>query len=119
MAQSSANRVEAHVAAAKAAAGTDFGGVFNRLCAGAAPPATPAAPRPAAPRQAGPPPRSEWHAEPAKGFDNLYFLGPTEHSVWAVPTSAGVILVDALFDYSVDDEVVEIGRASCRERAEM
>ena len=105
-AQSSA-RVDAHVAAAKAAAGTEFAGVFSRICAEAVPPATPAAPRPAAvPRPAGPPPRESWHAEPAKVFDNLYFLGQSEYSVWAVTTSAGIILIDAIFDYSVDDEVV-------------
>jgi metallo-beta-lactamase class B len=106
IAQSSASRVDAHVAAAKAAAGTDFAGVFNRICTEAVPPATPAAPRPAAaPRPPGPPPRESWHAEPAKVFDNLYFLGQTEYSVWAVTTSAGIILIDAIFDYSVDDEV--------------
>ena len=83
-AQSSA-RVDAHVAAAKAAAGAEFAGVFSRVCAEAVPPATPAAPRPAAvPRPAGPPPRESWHAEPAKVFDNLYFLGQSEYSVWAV-----------------------------------
>ena len=60
MAQSSGSRVDAHVAAAKAAAGTDFAGVFNRICTEAVPvpPATPATPRPAVPRPAGPPPRS-------------------------------------------------------------
>jgi metallo-beta-lactamase class B len=100
IAQSNGSRVDAHVAAAKAAAGTDFAGVFNRICAEAVPPATPATPRPAAPRPAGPPPRSEWHAEPAKVFDNLYFLGQTEYSVWAVTTSAGIILIDAIFDGS-------------------
>jgi metallo-beta-lactamase class B len=106
IAQSPAGRVEAHVAAAKAAAGTDFAGVFNRICTEAVPPATPAAPRPAAaPRPPGPPPRESWHAEPAKVFDNLYFVGQTEYSVWAVTTSAGIILIDAIFDYSVDDEV--------------
>lgn len=105
-AQSSA-RVDAHIAAAKAAAGAEFAGVFSRVCAEAVPPATPAAPRPAAvPRPAGPPPRESWHAEPAKVFDNLYFLGQSEYSVWAVTTSAGIILIDAIFDYSVDDEVV-------------
>jgi metallo-beta-lactamase class B len=106
MAQSSGSRVDAHVAAAKAAAGTDFAGVFNRICTEAVPAATPPAPRPATPRPAGPPPRSAWHAEPAKVFDNLYFLGQTEYSVWALTTSAGIILIDAIFDYSVDDEVV-------------
>jgi metallo-beta-lactamase class B len=104
--QSAASRVDAHVAAAKAAAGTEFTGLFNRICPQAAAAAAPSTPRPAAPRPAGPPPRSEWHAEPAKVFDNLYFLGQTEYSVWAVTTSAGIILIDAIFDYSVDDEVV-------------
>src|SRR5256885_2523424 len=105
-AQSSGSLAEAHVAAAKAAAGKDFAGVVSRICAEAVPPATPSTPRPAAPRPAGPPPRSEWHAEPVKVFDNLYFLGQTEYSVWAVTTTAGVILLDSIFDYSVDDEVV-------------
>ena len=35
------DRADAHVAAAKAAAGTDFTGLFDRICAPAAPPATP------------------------------------------------------------------------------
>ena len=105
-AQSSGSGVEAHVAAAKTAAGADFAGVFNRICAEAVPPATPTAARSATPRPPGPPPRESWHAEPAKVFDNLYFLGQTEYSVWAVTTSAGIILIDAIFDYSVDDEVV-------------
>src|SRR5471032_1590425 len=103
-AQSSA--VQAHLAAARAAAGTDFAGVFDRICTEAVPPATPPAPRPAAaPRPAGPPPRDTWHADPVKVFDNLYFLGQSEYSVWAVTTSAGIILIDSIFDYSVDDEV--------------
>ena len=108
IAQSPAGRVDAHVAAAKAAAGTDFAGVFNRDLhrSGSAGDAA-AAPRPR-PRRGppGPPPRETWHAEPVKVFDNLYFLGQTEYSVWAVTTSAGIILIDAIFDYSVDDEVV-------------
>jgi metallo-beta-lactamase class B len=105
-AQSHAGSVDAHVAAAKAAAGTDFAGVFNRICTEAVPPSTPPAPRPAAaPRPAGPPPRDSWHADPVKVFDNLYFLGQSEYSVWAVTTSAGIILIDSIFDYSVDDEV--------------
>jgi metallo-beta-lactamase class B len=99
---------EAHIAAAKAAAGTDFAGVFSRICSEAVP-RTPPTPRGARaggpPRPAGPPARETWHAEPAQVFDNLYFLGQTEFSVWAIKTSAGVILIDSIFDYSVDDEV--------------
>jgi len=107
VAQSAQSR--AHVAAAKAAAGADFAGVFSRICSEATP-TTPAQARPARgatpPRPAGPPPRDSWHAEPVKVFDNLYFVGQTEYSVWAVNTSAGIILIDSIFDYSVDDEVV-------------
>jgi metallo-beta-lactamase class B len=102
------NAVDAHLAAAKAAAGADFAGVFNRICTEAVPPSTPAArggTGAAAPRPPGPPARDTWHADPVKVFDNLYFLGQTEYSVWAVTTSAGIILIDAIFDYSVDDEV--------------
>ena len=65
----------------------------------------PARGRGATPRPPGPPARETWHAEPVKVFDNLYFLGQTEYSVWAVKTSEGLILVDSIFDYSVDDEV--------------
>ena len=103
--------VEAHVAAAKAAAGQEHTSVFNSLCAAPAPtPAPAAAPQPAqppaAPRQPqGPPPRSQWHAEPVKVFDNLYYLGQTEYNAWAVTTSDGIIIIDTLFDYSVEDEI--------------
>ena len=31
----------------------------------------------------------------------------TEFSSWAIPTSAGIIVIDPVFDYSVEDEVVE------------
>jgi metallo-beta-lactamase class B len=54
-----------------------------------------------------PPAKETWHAEPMKVFDNLYFLGMKEFSAWAVNTSEGIIIIDALFDYSVDDEVAE------------
>jgi len=107
------NSVESHVAAAKAAAGEEHTAVFNSLCTDRAPapavqqPAQAAqrAQPPAAPAQ-GPPDRSRWHAEPAKVFDNLYYLGQTEYSAWAVTTSDGIIVVDTLFDYSVEDEIV-------------
>ena len=99
---------DAHVAAAKAAAGAEFAGVFSRICTEAAPstPRGEARGRAGGGRQQGPPPRETWHAEPVKVFDNLYFVGQTEYSVWAINTSAGIILIDSIFDYSVDDEVV-------------
>ena len=95
-----------HVAAAKAAAGNhpEALRIFGTLCV---PPPAPAAQAAAAPAAAppGPPPRSQWHAEPAKVFDNLYFLGQTEYTAWAVVTSDGIIVIDPLFDYSVEDEI--------------
>ena len=105
-AQSSSDpRVQAHIDAAKAAAGSDFAYVFNRICREAVPPENPE-PRPQrGARPPGPPARETWHAEPVKVFDNLYFLGQTEYSAWAVTTSAGIIIIDSIFDYSVDDEV--------------
>src|SRR5688500_412864 len=96
-----------HVGAAKAAARTDHVPLFNQLCA-PPPPATPAArpaTQPAAAPQ-GPPPRAQCYAEPRKVFDNLYFIGQTEYTAWAVTTSDGIIVIDPLFDYSVKEEVV-------------
>jgi metallo-beta-lactamase class B len=100
--QSTPDGLQAHVAAAKAAAGNEYVGLFNTLCK---------EPRLGAAfqRQAQDPPppdRSRWHAEPVKVFDNLYFVGQTELTSWAVTTSDGIILVDTIYDYSVEDEVV-------------
>ena len=103
--------VQAHLDAAKAAAGTDFAGVYSRICREAVPPDPP--PATSIPgqrgagggRRTGPPPRESWHAEPVKVFDNLYFLGQTEYSVWAVTTSQGIIVIDTIFDYAVEEEV--------------
>jgi metallo-beta-lactamase class B len=114
---------DAHIAAAKAAAGDDFQNLFTFQCYGPGPGgqrtppgATPAAARgPArgaegAPRgggrgQQGPPDRSTWYAEPVKVFDNLYFFGQSEYAVWAITTSQGIIVLDTIFDYSVEEEV--------------
>ena len=95
----------AHVAAAKKAAGQDHLALFNALCV--PPPPIPAqqAAAPAAQPQ-GPPPRSEWYAPPVKVFDNLYFVGQSAYTAWAVVTSDGIIVIDPLFDYSVEEEVV-------------
>ena len=87
-------------AGANAAAGARGAAAPTAGAAGAAGAARGAAtPRPA-------PARDTWHAEPVKVFDNLYWFGQTEYSVWAVTTSAGIIVIDTIFDYSVEDEVV-------------
>lgn len=107
--------MEKHIAAARLAAGSDHVGLFDRICAEARTVGTPrggGAGRGAAGagRRGGgppppPPPRESWHAEPAKVFDNLYYVGMTEYSAWAVTTKEGIILIDAIYDYSVEDEV--------------
>jgi metallo-beta-lactamase class B len=97
------NTPDAHIAAAKAAARQDHIALFDRVC-GSLTPGPQAAGR-GAPVQATLA-RNNWHAEPVKVFDNLYFVGQTEYSAWAVTTSAGIILVDTIYDYSVEDEVV-------------
>ena len=102
-AQSQADITQAHVAVAQAAAGHDHVELFNTLCVEPAQPA-PSPARPSGTAQA-PPDRSLWHAEPVKVFDNLYFVGQTEYSAWAVTTSDGIILVDTIWSYSVEDEV--------------
>jgi metallo-beta-lactamase class B len=97
---------EKHVAAAKAAAGQEHLGLLARVCTEPEPaPAAPAAGN-AQPRRTGPPPASEWHVEPAKVFDNLYFVGQKDVSSWAVTTSAGIIIIDSIWEYSVEDEIV-------------
>jgi metallo-beta-lactamase class B len=111
-AQQITGTVDSHVAASKAAARMQFSALQERVCESAIPAPARAgeAGRAAGPggggRQAGPPPASQWHAEPAKVFDNLYFVGMTEYSAWALTTSQGIIVIDAIFDYSVEDEVV-------------
>ena len=104
--QSASPSIDAHVAAAKAAAGTEHLGVFNSLCMATEERASSnPAPRASA-TPAAPPDRAKWHTEPMKVFDNLYYLGQSEYSAWAVNTSAGIIVIDTLFDYSVEDEIV-------------
>jgi metallo-beta-lactamase class B len=117
-AQSANDTPDAHIAAAKAAAGEDFQNLFNFQCYGPGPggqrPVPGAQPAPGGGRGGGraggrgpqgPPDPSTWHVEPVKVFDNLYFFGQSEYAVWAITTSQGIIVLDTIFDYSVEDEV--------------
>jgi metallo-beta-lactamase class B len=110
-AQTANHTADEHIAAAKAAAGDDFQNLFQFQCYGPGPggPRTPVVrpPQGAVQRPPGPPERSAWHAEPVKVFDNLYFFGQSEYSVWAITTSQGIIVLDTIFDYSVEDEVAD------------
>ena len=115
VAQDTKDTSDPHIAAAKAAAGEDFQNLFDFQCYGPGPGGqrTPAGgptrgrgPAQArGPRQPGPPDRSTWYAEPVKVFDNLYFFGQSEYAVWAITTSQGIVVLDTIFDYSVEEEV--------------
>ena len=96
-----------HIDAAREAAGDDHVLLFDRICAEAERIAVPRAPRPPRSGPRPTPARESWYAEPVQVFDNLYYVGMTEYSAWAVTTSDGIILIDAIFDYSVEDEVVD------------
>jgi metallo-beta-lactamase class B len=98
---------ESLVKAAKRAAGVEYAGTFLRICVapdnleggagrGAAPPAARTVPD-----------RTLWFAKPYKVFDNLYFVGTRIHSAWALTTTDGIILIDTLFDYAVEPEIVQ------------
>jgi metallo-beta-lactamase class B len=52
------------------------------------------------------PARDTWYAEPAKVFDNLYFVGGKVHSSWALTTSEGIILFDTIFPYNSEELIV-------------
>jgi metallo-beta-lactamase class B len=113
-AQTANDTADAHIAAAKAAAGEDFQNLFQFQCYGPGPGAPQAATgagavsgqrAAGARKRAGPPDRSTWYAEPVKVFDNLYFFGQTEYSVWVITTSEGIVVLDTIFDYSVEEEV--------------
>ena len=53
------------------------------------------------------PPRENWYAEGGQVFDNLYMLTTKMNTAWAVNTSAGIILIDTLFGYAAQDEIVD------------
>jgi metallo-beta-lactamase class B len=100
-AQSAPDPIDTHLIAARNAAGFDFTGTLARLCV--APPVV-AGLRDVAPGPA--PARDTWFSEPAKVFDNLYFVGSKIHSSWALTTSQGIILIDTLFTYNSEEEIV-------------
>ncbi len=95
------NPIDAFLARAKAAAGFDFTGTLVRLCV--YPQTAPGADVP----PAAPPVRATWFTDPAKVFDNLYFVGTKIHSAWALTSSEGIILIDTLYDYASEEAIVD------------
>ncbi len=52
------------------------------------------------------PARDTWYAEPARVFDNLYFVGGKIHSAWALPTKEGIILIDTIYPYNSEELII-------------
>jgi metallo-beta-lactamase class B len=107
---------DAHVAAAKAIAASVPKSVKNELAYDYIIASQCNEPKPTTPAQDAealqrPPntnarPRHEWYVEPVKVFDNLYYLGTNVDSVWAITTSAGIILIDSDYHWNVEELVV-------------
>jgi metallo-beta-lactamase class B len=94
------NPYDAFLRRAKEAAGFDYTGTLARLCI---------VPQTAPGRDAAPPPppaRETWYTDPAKVFDNLYFVGTKIHSSWALTSSEGIILIDTVYDYNSEEAIV-------------
>ena len=117
-AQALVDDADPHVAAAKAAAyrpGHNFTGPFNQICGERLPRRmrldagvlVPETRNSTAPTRGRIPERSEWYQPPVQVFDNLYYVGSRNESMWAVTTSDGIILHDTAYDYMVDAQIVE------------
>ena len=93
---------------AKTAAGFEFLGTLSRLCLlpqSGGENTTDVAPGYVT-NPANAPARETWYAEPARVFDNLYFVGGKVHSAWALTTSDGIILIDTIFPYNSEELIV-------------
>lgn len=102
-----AGEIEAAVQSAKDAAGFEWLGTLARICL--------------LPQSGGEntsdtvpafvsdpsrvPARHTWYAEPAKVFDNLYFVGGRIHSSWAITTGDGIIIIDTLYPYNSEEAI--------------
>lgn len=96
------------LAGAKAAAGFDFLGTLVRTCL--VPQSegenTTDIPAPYVTDPAKAPPRDSWYTEPAKVFDNLYFVGGKVHSAWALTTTDGIIVFDTIYPYNSEELIL-------------
>jgi len=102
-----ASEIDAHVAAARTAAGQDYRATFVNLCLPSAPPAGRAGGGGAAPAPPPTPDRANWYAPPFKVFDNFYWLGTRQHSSWALQTSGGIVIIDTNFAWATEPEIIE------------
>ena len=103
-------KFERQVASAKEAAGFEFQGALVRVCL--QPPQIGSGEykrqrsQGSSPNPASAPLRRTWYAEPAKVFDDFYFVGGKIHSAWALTTSEGIILIDTIYPYNSEELIV-------------
>jgi metallo-beta-lactamase class B len=101
--------IRSAVQAAKTAAGFEFLGTLARTCL--LPQSGGEDTRDIVPgyvtNPASAPATDTWYAEPARVFDNLYFVGGKVHSAWALTTSEGIILIDTIFPYNSEELIIK------------
>ena len=102
------SEIQAALQSAKTAAGFEFLGTLARTCLlpqSGGELATDSLPGYVT-NPASAPARETWYAEPARVFDNLYFVGGRVHSSWALTTSEGIIIIDTIFPYNSEELIV-------------
>ena len=100
--------IQKAIESAKTAAGFEFQGTLVRTCLlpqSGGENLTDVAPGYIT-KPASAPSRDTWYAEPAKVFDNLYFVGGKLHSAWALTTREGIILIDTIYPYNSEELIV-------------
>ena len=100
--------IQAALQSAKTAAGFEFLGTLVRTCL--LPQSGGEDTRDNVPsyvtNPASAPARDTWYAEPARVFDNLYFVGGKLHSAWALTTGEGIILIDTIYPYNSEELII-------------
>jgi hypothetical protein len=100
--------IQAALESAKTAAGTEFLGTLVRTCLlpqSGGENTTDNVPGYVT-NPASAPARNNWYADPAKVFDNLYFVGGKIHSAWALTTREGIILIDTIYPYNSEELII-------------
>jgi metallo-beta-lactamase class B len=100
--------IDAALRSAKAAAGSEHLGTLSRICllpASGGENTSDNVPRYVTEPSTAPP-RESWYADPARVFDNFYFVGGSEHSAWAIVTSEGIIIIDTIYPYNSEELII-------------
>ena len=124
-ANAQAVQADARVAAAKAAVSPKtanatpwhtFDSVFRQQCSPPRPGARPEAEpignnvplEPGEQKKLTPTAHDQWYVPTTKVFDNLYYIGTSTESTWALTTSAGIILLNTNFEWVTADLLNEL-----------